>query len=391
MKTERLYYSDNHLKTFAAQVLKSSEREDGLSEVILDRTAFYPEGGGQPGDKGFIDGIRVIDTKEMEDGIVHVCEGISFQPGQTVTGTVDWQRRFDIMQQHSGEHIISGLIHKTYGYDNVGFHIGEDYATLDMNGTLDQTQLTDLENRTNEAIWANLPILTETPLPEELANMEYRSKKELTGEVRIVTIPGYDVCACCGVHVSSTGEIGSLKVVDFKRYKSGVRITIRCGNRALRDHREKQCSVTEISRLLSAKPEETAEAVKALLRSYENTKYQLGAQEEKLIRHAASLVSADTRKVCLITEGISADGVWKYASYLAERYDQATVFSKNTDGFSYSAVFSFGEPKELCREINMALSGRGGGRGNAVRGSVSCSAEEIHSFFRKRIDGWSIF
>lgn len=227
MTTERLYYQDSHLREFDAQVLACAPGKHGF-DVVLDRTAFYPEGGGQPGDTGTLGGVPVTDTHERDGEIVHYCEQ-PLTPGAHVRGVLNWQRRFDLMQQHSGEHLVSGIIHRRFGYDNVGFHMGAEMITIDLSGLLTPEQLREVEREANEAVCRNLPVEITYPDAETLRTIPYRSKKELTGEVRIVTFPGVDICACCGTHVKATGEIGLIKIFTCEKFHEGVRLEMLCG------------------------------------------------------------------------------------------------------------------------------------------------------------------
>ena len=262
--TQKLYYEDSHLKEFTAQVMDCRwDEKKGCYGIVLDRTVFFPEGGGQYADSGTIQGIFVEDVQEKANEVIHYMKK-KLDVGQRIQGSIDFAERFSNMQQHTGEHIVSGLVHRHFGYDNVGFHLGKELVTMDFNGAFTKEQLIGIEHEANEAVTANLAIRVDYPEKEELESLDYRSKKELTGQVRIVTVPGYDVCACCAPHVKYTGEIGMIRLVDAVKYKGGTRVTMACGFRALADYRRKEDNVLEISRLLSAKPYETAEAVKRL-------------------------------------------------------------------------------------------------------------------------------
>ena len=226
-ETAKLYYADGYVREFDACVV-SCRPEGERYRVVLDRTAFFPEGGGQYGDVGCLDGVQVTDTKEKGGIIFHETD-TALEEGKCVHGILDWEVRFDRMQQHSGEHIVSGIVHRRFGYENVGFHLGDDYCTMDFNGPITKEELKEIEWEANRAVFENLDVLVTYPSKDELAQMEYRSKIEIDGQVRIVTIPGYDVCACCAPHVKKTGEIGLIKLVNRMNYKGGERITMLCG------------------------------------------------------------------------------------------------------------------------------------------------------------------
>ena len=235
--TEKLFYEDSHMITFSA-VVQACEKVGDYYEAVLDRTAFFPEGGGQLADTGVLDGVPVLDAQERESLIYHLLEK-PLEVGKTVEGKIDWEERFSKMQQHSGEHIVSGIVHALYGYDNVGFHMGADAITIDFNGPLTKEQLQDIEYRANQAVAWNLEVQVHYPTKEELANIKYRSKIEIEGQVRLVTVPGHDACACCAPHVKRTGEIGIIKLIGLQNYKGGVRVSMLCGFRALADYEAK--------------------------------------------------------------------------------------------------------------------------------------------------------
>lgn len=260
---EKLYYRQPYVKAFEAVVTDCREGKNGRYQVMLDRTGFYPEGGGQPGDTGRLGPVKVLDVHEKAGEIIHETDG-PLEAGTAVAGTIDWERRFGYMQNHSGEHIFSGLVHKKYGFDNVGFHMGSEEVTVDFNGVITAEELEEIETEVNRKIAENLPIRELYPAAGELEHMEYRSKKALTGQVRIIEIPDSDVCACCGTHVMSTGEIGIFKITGAIHYKGGIRVSMLCGMDALKDYRKKQKTVTELSVMLSAKPERVVETVEKL-------------------------------------------------------------------------------------------------------------------------------
>lgn len=261
--TEKLYDTDPYLRTFTARVV-SCEAAGDVWYAVLDRTAFFPEGGGQGADHGTLNGVPVTDVHEKQGIITHTLAG-AVTPGTEVTGIIDDARRRDMTQQHSGEHILTGIIHGKYGYDNVGFHIGSDAVTLDFNGVLTEAQVLEAERLANEAIWRNTPITARYPDPEELASIDYRSKKAIDGAVRIVTVEGIDVCACCGTHVTRAGEVGIIKVIGMINYKGGVRVSILCGSRALDWLNGVQKENRALSHVLSAKPGEMTDSVNRIL------------------------------------------------------------------------------------------------------------------------------
>ena len=383
MQTDRLYYKDSHMREFDAQVLSCAPGKHGY-DVVLDRTAFYPEGGGQPGDTGTLSGVRVTDTHERGGEIVHYCEA-PLTPGAAVHGALDWERRFDLMQQHSGEHLLSGIVHRRFGYDNVGFHMGADWVTIDFSGVLTPEELRAVEQEANAAIWRDIPAEITHPDPEALKTIPYRSKKELTGQVRIVTIPGADICACCGTHVSNTGEIGLLRIFSCVRFHDGVRLELLCGRRALRYLRALTEQNRQVSGLLSAKPLETAGAVQRLLDAEGALKLRAASLEDAVFTQKAQAL-AGNGNVLLFEPAMSPDSVRRLTDLVMSACGgRAAVFAGSDEaGYKYAVGEQGGDLRQLVRELNTALQGRGGGKPFFAQGSVSASRAAIEAFFRER-------
>lgn len=375
----RLYYEDAYLKQFTAKVTGCEASKDGFA-VTLDRTAFYPEGGGQPADHGVLGGVKVLDVQEKGEKIFHTTDG-PLAVGAAVEGRIDWPRRFLLMQQHTGEHILSGITHRLFQLDNVGFHMGAKAVTVDFNGVLSEKQLEQVERMANQAVYKNLPVEASCPPPEELAALDYRSKKALSGAVRIVTVPGYDCCACCGLHTACTGEVGMIKVLSAQRYKGGLRVTLQLGSRALEDYDEKLQSVTAISGLLSAKPEEVVDAVERLLAERDGLRQQMNAMQEKIFAQKVRAIPEGQARACFFESGLSADNLRNFCLALCTRVPLAAVFSgSDVDGWKY-AVAGSGDVRPLGKEMNQAFSGRGGGKPGLVQGSVQGKQEELKAFF----------
>lgn len=260
--TQRLYYQDAHLSRFQAVVVSCRE-DGGRWAVVLDRTAFFPEGGGQPADTGRLGDVAVLDVRERDGDVVHFCDG-PLAAGRKVEGVLNWPERFSRMQFHSGEHILSGIARRRWGCENVGFHMAPRLVTIDFNREFTPEELEELERLANEAVWANVPVRAFFPGPEELAALDYRSKKALAGPVRLVEIQGVDLCACCAPHVARTGEIGLIRLEDALRHRGGMRVTMLAGRAALEDAVEKARTVCRISRQLSLPREAIADGVERL-------------------------------------------------------------------------------------------------------------------------------
>lgn len=375
--SERLYYKNQYIKDFTAKVLSCTECK-GSYEIILDKTAFFPEGGGQPGDKGYIGTSKVFDTIEKNGEVIHICQS-PVDCGETECA-IDFEFRFSNMQQHSGEHIFSGIVHSVTGYDNVGFHMGENYVTVDFNGKISEEQLDRIEKLTNEAIYKNIPIEAIYPSDDELESYSYRSKKEIDGQVRLTKIEGVDLCACCGTHVALTGEVGIVKAVSMMNYKSGVRITLQIGRKALADYTEKNKSVSEISALLKAKPEEITSAVERILRHQQESDFRFNALKKELFAEKSKNYSG--KSCCVFDEGGQADDARIFSDMLAEKVGIAAVFSGNdTDGYKYAVTSRSEDVRQIGKNLNAACNGRGGGKPEMIQGSVAASKDEILKFW----------
>lgn len=380
IETRRLYYENVYTKEFEAKVLECRKTPKGY-QILLDQSAFYPEGGGQPADVGMLGDISVLDVHEKDGELLHYTVE-PLEVGAKVVGTIDWDRRFDLMQQHSGEHMVSGLIHAALGLDNVGFHMGSDVITIDFNGIIDADQMRKFEIKVNQEIWKNLPVQIFYPTGEELKVLPYRSKKELTGKVRIVVFPGVDRCACCGTHVTHTGEIGMVKLLSVVRFREGVRMEMICGKRVLDYLNMVNDQNHGVSVQLSAKPDKTAEAVRRLWEENNHLRFRMNQMEQQNFAIEAER-HTDAGDVLLFQEGLEADSVRKLADAVMQTCKgRCAVFSQNSDGsYKYAIGEKDGDLRNLTKELNAALQGRGGGKPFFVQGSVQASEGAIRDFF----------
>lgn len=407
--TDRLYENDGYVKVFEARVVACLEASEGLwtegnsadgmagasstvTEVsgagkgrrlfwiVLDRTAFFPEGGGQNADRGWLNDREVLDV-QVKDGVVYHKTAFWLEPGQQVTGVIDWELRFSNMQQHSGEHIFSGLVHRYYGYNNVGFHLGSQVVTMDFDGVLDARDIDRVEWAVNGAIAENVPVTVSYPDAEALKNIEYRSKKEIDGQVRLVTVEGYDVCACCAPHVARTGEIGGLKVVDFQKYKGGTRVSMLCGFRMLEDYRMKQSMVGEISRLLSAPAAKVDEAVKRQLDENGRLRQEIYGLREQLMEKDIEGIPEGTGHVWFFKEALDAAMMRKMVNETLRRVSGfCGVFCGNEDqGYKFIIGTRGGDARKLAKELREALGARGGGSAEMIQGFVNVPRQRIEA------------
>lgn len=382
-ETEKLYYKDSHMKEFEATVLSCEEKRTVEGEktgyrIVLDRTAFFPEGGGQFGDVGRLDDVEVFDTHEKDGLIVHETKE-PLEPGRTVKGRLNFDVRFDRMQQHSGEHILSGLVRNLYGYDNVGFHLGAEITTLDFDGELTEEQVRDLELRANQGVFENVPIQVLYPTKEQLKGVNYRSKIEIEGQVRIVSIPGYDICACCAPHVDRSGEIGLIRIAGCEKHRGGCRMTILCGSRALADYQKKQQSVTAVSVALSAKPEKIEDAVLRLKEQQNRLREQLNRMQERYLQQKLAELTAETRGVCIFEEELDSIAARNFINSAVERCEGicgAFIGTEET-GYHYILGSRTVDLRAFSKTLNEKFQGKGGGKPEMVQGSLLGTEAEI--------------
>ena len=382
METEKLYYADPFLKTFTATVLDCQPGKNGFV-VTLDRTAFYPEGGGQPADQGTLDGAAVTDVHEKNGVVLHNVDS-AVEIGKTVTGVIDWARRFDHMQQHSGEHICSGLICGRCNCDNVGFHMGTDMVTIDFNADIPWEELLEIEAQANQYIYEDHPIDIQFHRGAELDAIDYRSKKPLEGDVRIVAFPGADCCACCGTHVLRSGQVGLVKFLSVQKFREGVRIELLCGKRALNYLARTWEQAKTIGQRLSVKPVDAAAAVERLENELSAAKLRC-AQLEESVFAAIAQEQAGKGDVLLFQSPMKPDSVRKLADAAAKTCGGlAAVFAGEGTHYAYALGRADGQDiSAQVKAMNAALHGRGGGRNGFAQGSVEAEQNAIEAFFKE--------
>ena len=381
--TEKLYEADGHLSAFDATVLSCTPMENGAYAIVLDRTAFFPEGGGQSADRGMLGDARVGDVQIVGDAVVHYTDA-PLAAGACVRGEIDYATRFHKMQNHSGEHILSGLIYTTYGYENVGFHLGDDEMTMDISGTLTQEQLIDIEYRANAVVWSNAAITAEYPEPEVLAALPYRSKLALTENVRIVTIEGVDACACCAPHVARTGEIGIIRIMSAMNYKGGMRLWVRCGADALMVIRREHDDLGAIGKLFSTGREDALRSVEKLNREHGELRGALGqCRRELALCRLEDAARSGERHLLFFEQGMDAATMRYMADDGAARCEGICgVFSLTEQGtLQYVCASKNVALRALSKQLNTAFGGRGGGSDVMIQGSLGATEEQLRALF----------
>lgn len=377
--TVKLYENDSYIKEFDATVIFCEKCEKGYL-VVLDKTAFFPEGGGQQADKGTINDANVLDVQIKDEVVTHLTDK-EFNAYDTVCCKIDWETRFARMQNHTGEHLISGIIHSLFGYDNLGFHMSEKTFTLDPSGILSDEDIKKVELIANKAIYENRKITVSFPTSDEIDAIDYRSKLDLKDGVRLVNIENYDTCACCAPHVSRTGEIGIVKIIDYIQYKGGMRLTAVCGINAFLDYSTLHDENKELMHLLSSSRDKVNEFVK---RDHD----VIGAQKAQINMLKSQLASSN---LDVVTVGTTRLGFTKDASFddmralVNDELDNAekiAFFSENEDGsYSYVVASKNQDIRDLVKALNEKFSGKGGGRPNYAQGKINAEKDSILKFF----------
>ena len=376
--TEKLYEKDAYIKEFTATVIDCISADNAF-KIILDKTAFFPEGGGQASDVGVLDETEIFDVQIEDETIYHYAKE-PIKVGSEIIGKIFFERRFFFMQNHTGEHIVSGIAHRYFGVNNVGFHLSEDFVTVDFDKELSREQLNIVEYLANQTVWQNLPVRAYFPTEEELEKTEYRSKKEIDGAVRLVEIKDTDICACCAPHVKNTGEIGIIKLLDTEKMRGGIRIILKCGNFALQDYKNKYQNVSQISTLLSAKQENAYESVQKLDEKCTIASQKITELKKKIADMAVS--AASQNDTCIFVDGCDVKELQLLADKLHKKFGGIrAVFSENTGNFSFAICAEDDELQELFAKFKSQFTVRGGGRGGMVQGTVEATSESINLFF----------
>ena len=379
--TVKLYDEDSHLREFTATVVSCEEISSNYV-VVLDRTAFFPEAGGQSADTGFLNGVKVYDV-QIDDEIIYHYTTSPLTKGEAVTGVIDWERRFDFMQQHSAEHIVSGVAHKLYGCENVGFHLSDDIVTLDFDKVLSNEQLAKLEELANKAVFDNKKFTTYYPDDDTLKNLSYRSKKQLDGAIRIVEIEDTDMCACCAPHVNFAGEIGIIKLLGTEKLRGGIRIELKAGGRALADYNCKYENVLKISNMLCVKQNEAADAVQKLTEQIADLKYQLNGFKKQAIDNKINNFKPLSDITACFEEELEMKDIQMYADTLFKKFGgiRAAFSRKEDNGFAFAICGEADKLNVFFTEFKAKLTVKGGGRGTMVQGTVTATENEIINFF----------
>lgn len=383
MRTIRLFDEDSRMTSFTGTVVRCDKVKKGY-EVVLDRTAFFPEEGGQTCDRGTLGGQEMLHASEREGVIYHLVRE-PLREGQTVQGEIEWQKRFSDMQQHSGEHIVSGLMHSRFGFDNVGFHLGTEAVTMDFNGTISPDQLRQVEHAANEAVAKDIPLHIFWPDASQQERISYRSKKEVDGPLRLVEIPGYDICACCAPHVERTGQIGLIKITGMDRYKGGIRVTMLCGFRALADYNRKEEAAYQTGRLFSVPAENIGQAAEHHLQEAAQLRHKLGELENKILLLQVDQIPADSRNACIFSDTADNASLRRALGVMCGRFKGICAAFSGDDRKGWQFVLSVpgGDARIEGKRFADHFQARGGGSPEMFQGKTAASREEIEKYFRE--------
>ncbi len=378
--TERLY-DNGHIKEFEATVLECCKAEKGYS-LVLDKTAFFPNGGGQAADGGTISGAQVLDVNEENGVIIHLVDK-ELPAGETVCGKIDWDTRFRRMQNHTGEHIVCGVAHRLFGCENTGFHMGTFGITADLSMLLNDEQVRLIELEANKAVFANVRVNCFYPDDEQLKTLEYRSKLDLTEDVRLVEIEGYDLCACCAPHVLYTGEVGIIKILEHSSNRGGTRLLLKCGFDALEDYDFKCGSVAAISTSLCAPQSDIAQAVEGLKQEKARAEYELEAMKRSNIQKYIDRLTKSENNVCVFADEADMDLLREIVNAGKALCNGIFgAFAVDNGGYKYCLGSKMVDLRSFSKEFNLALCGRGGGRPEMIQGSVSAAKQDILAFLK---------
>ena len=383
--TEKLFYQDSYTRDFQAEVIDCI-KDGEYFYVVLNRTAFFPEGGGQYADTGYLNDVEVLDVQESEGVLYHKTEK-PLEVGELVNGKIDWDLRFMKMQQHTGEHIVSGLITKRFGYQNVGFHLGSEDCTMDFNGDITREQLEEIEYSANRAVAQNLEIQVQYPTKEELEKISFRSKIEIEGQIRIVTIPQYDVCACCAPHVKRTGEIGLIKLTNVQRYKGGVRITMLCGFRALSNYKQKAASTRSISVMLSAPENEIVQAVSTMKENLSAWKTKAIQLQREVLKYQVEQIPKEENIVVFFEDELENEDARYLMNMVLEKGKSfcAVLRKKDCECFQYTMGSQCIDLRSFIKAMHEEFEGRGGGKLEMVQGSVNGKKNDLEKWILEKV------
>ncbi len=370
--TQKLYDTDAYLKEFEARVIFCKKTDSGY-DAVLDKTAFFPQEGGQNCDTGVIANANVLQVRLDGDTVIHTLDK---EVSGDVFCKIDWDKRFDKMQQHTGEHIVSGIVNRLYGYNNVGFHLGDDDVTFDFDGALSRAQLNEIELLANKVVYDNVNI--KGYYPERLEKLNYRSKSDIDGNIRIVEIEGVDMCACCAPHVKKTGEVGIIKLLEAQAYKGGVRIHMACGKRAVLDYQTKFENLAVISTALSSGKNNAAEFFEKYVCDTNALKQTLSQYKKEIISLKARLVQNE-KSLVIFEDGLSAAMLRDYVNALLGKYDSVCfVLSGSDDGGYFFVGASEQVPmRDILKSMQQSISIRGGGSDKMIQGTINATKEQI--------------
>ena len=385
------YYEDAMMKEFTAQVVKTGKDETG-NFIVLDNTAFYPTGGGQPHDTGWINELEIIDVEKIDEEIRHYTAADVSDISGEISGKLHWSRRFDHMQQHAGQHILTAAFVELFDMATVSFHLGTELVTIDLNvGEVSEDQLAAVEKRANEIILENRPIETKWVTKEELAQYNLRKDVKVDEDIRLVIIPDYDYNGCGGTHPTSTGQVGLLKILATEKMKKQIRVHFVCGNRVLQQLAMRKQVLSDVARQLSAPEEEAADALRKFAKTAKQTEKNLTEAQDALLEFEAKELANETVAVATF-ENRSIQSLQKLARFITQQNGEAIALlvADNEDKLQFVAARGSEQTKSM-KDISAAalplINGKGGGNDALVQGGgeKTVSAEALIEAMKEAI------
>jgi alanyl-tRNA synthetase len=392
--TQHLYWEDPYQREFDARVIETSEM-DGHSAVVLDKTCFYPTSGGQPHDLGTLNGVAVLDVVEMDGRILHVLsESLTTADAH---GMIDWSRRFDHMQQHTGQHILSAAFERELDGATVSFHLGSESSTIDVAlPALSPEQVARVEKLSNRIVMENRAVITREYAPKETAPLPLRKPPQVGGPIRVVTVEGFDVCACGGTHVRTTGEIGAIHIRGWERRRGATRVAFLCGWRAVRDYQAKDRSCQALASALSVGTSEVVEAMDRLIEAEQAARRQSNDLRQRLLDCELPQLAGEAERVggmrvlCRVLQGYDAGNMRYIAQHLCQEPNMVALLAVTSPSpqvcFSRSQDLDI-DMAQLLREATAPYGGKGGGRPHSAQGGgvAAQDLERVLDDARKRL------
>jgi alanyl-tRNA synthetase len=385
--TQRLYYSEPYRRSFDAKVLTATPAGDRI-HVTLDQTTFYPTSGGQPHDTGTLGGVAVVDVVDNDDGtITHVVSG-ALKPGEVVAGEIDWARRFDHMQQHTGQHLLSAAFDRLLSVRTESFHMGQQSSTIDLAREVTVSEVAKAEDDANRIVWEDHAVAIRFATADEAASMGMRKESARTGTLRLIDVKDYDLSACGGTHVERTGAIGIIAIGSVEKFKGGSRVEFLCGGRALERFRMWKGALSAMQKHLSVPPTDMAASIERMQEDAKATQRNIRGFQDKLAAHEAQALLAKGSPVVEAIDGWDAQGIKSIAAAITVA-DQNAVVALFTTATPAQVVIARGaaspiDAGSVLKQLAAKFGGKGGGKPDLAQGGgINGTSKELIAYARE--------